>query len=453
MALYLGDKLIAGGGTGSGNANVVSCNDFRDYEAKRDANLAAGKLSVSYYIPDTGGPDVDDSKYAKLNRNNVYDASFTNTFNGNVTVATGKKLEVTNTLSANSGTLTAAKLTVNGTTNLNGATNLKGATTTASLTVTGATNLSSATTIGINGRLAAANNGKTELTDTDTLIMSDSTKSYNVSYSTLVEDLKKKLPVDDPTKFTITTLESGLYENELTSANMLQVYGFQRVAYNAVVDGTQYELHEWVKRYEDSTAEIHIGANPLMYGNSFTSVTKCAGFTIWSNDDYLLLKTDSNVKDGDAGNFPKRAGYVYEFPSMQPQTGITIAENGELADKTHYPNSTCMSFYTFDNKLTTGIYTKDSKTNVVGYWDVKSFGIVIPPHTIICSAPEYMSNNGHHGYRQLADDTNITYVDGTSIKTLTNVAIPEDNLAEYYLSIYKVPEIAFDSLYGFWYMR
>ena len=226
MALYLGDKLIAGGGTGSGNANVVSCNDFRDYEAKRDTNLAAGKLSVSYYIPDTGGPDVDDSKYAKLNRNNVYDASFTNTFNGNVTVATGKKLEVTNTLSANSGTLTAAKLTVNGTTNLNGATNLKGATTTASLTVTGATNLSSATTIGTNGRLIAANNGKTELADTDTLIMSDSTKSYNVSYSTLVEDLKKKLPVDDPTKFTITTLESGLYENELTSASMLQVYGF-----------------------------------------------------------------------------------------------------------------------------------------------------------------------------------------------------------------------------------
>ena len=51
------------------------------------------------------------------------------------------------------------------------------------------------------------------------------------------------------------------------------------------------------------------------------------------------------------------------------------------------------------------------------------------------------------------DDTNITYVDGTSIKTLTNVAIPEDNLAEYYLSIYKVTEIAFDGLYGFWYMR
>ena len=57
-----------------------------------------------------------------------------------------------------------------------------------------------------------------------------------------------------------------------------------------------------------------------------------------------------------------------------------------------------------------------------------------------------MSNNGHYGYRQLVDDTNITYVDGTSIKTLTNVAIPEDNLAEYYLSIYKVTEIAFDSL-------
>ena len=443
MALYLGDKLIAGGGSGSDNEKY----------ARRDV---ANELSGT----------------------NTFKAA--TTFNDNVTIATAKTLQATDTLSAYNGTLTAANLVVNSTTNLKGATTamaglsvtgttaLNGTTTAANLTVNGTTNLNgtTATSLAVNGattlngnatvasgKKLSATDTKTELADTDTLIMSDSTKSYNVSYSTLVEDLKKKLPVDDPTKFTITTLESGLYENELTSASMFQVYGFQRVAYNAVVDGTQYELHEWVKRYEDSTAEIHIGANPLMYGNSFTGVTKCAGFTIWSNDDYLLLKTDSNVKDGGTGNFPKRAGYVYEFPSMQPQTGITIAENGELADKTHYPNNTCMSFYTFDNKLTTGIYTKDSKTNVVGHWDVKSFGIVIPPHTIICSAPEYMSNNGHHGYRQLADDTNITYVDGTSIKTLTNVAIPEDNLAEYYLSIYKVPEIAFDSLYGFWYMR
>ena len=428
MALYLGDKLIAGGRSDSDNEKY----------ARRDV---ANELSGT----------------------NTFKAA--TTFNDDVTIATAKTLQATDTLSAYNGTLTAANLVVNSTTNLKGATTamaslsvtgttaLNGITTAANLTVNGTTNLDGTTTATNISKLSAIDSSKTSIADTDTLIMSDSTKSYNVSYSTLVEDLKKKLPVDDPTKFTITTLESGLYENELTSASMLQVYGFQRVAYNAVVDGTQYELHEWVKRYEDSTAEIHIGANPLMYGIGFTSVTKCAGFTIWSNDDYLLLKTDSNIKDGGTGNFPKRAGYVYEFPSMQPQTGITIAENGELADKTHYPNGTCMSFYTFDNKLITGIYTKDSKTNVVGYWDVKSFGIVIPPHTIICSAPEYMSDNGHHGYRQLADDTNITYVDGTSIKTLTNVAIPEDNLAEYYLSIYKVPEIAFDSLYGFWYMR
>ena len=201
MALYLGDKLIAGGGSDSDNEKY----------ARRDV---ANELSGT----------------------NTFKAA--TTFNDDVTIATAKTLQATDTLTAYNGTLTAANLVVNSTTNLKGATTamaslsvngttaLNGTTTAANLTVNGTTNLDGTTTATNISKLSAIDSSKISIADTDTLIMSDSTKSYNVSYSTLVEDLKKKLPVDDPTKFTITTLESGLYENELTSASMLQVYGF-----------------------------------------------------------------------------------------------------------------------------------------------------------------------------------------------------------------------------------
>lgn len=53
MALYLGNIKIAGG-SGSGNTNIVSCDNYDDYIAKRDINIALGKLSVTYYTPDEG---------------------------------------------------------------------------------------------------------------------------------------------------------------------------------------------------------------------------------------------------------------------------------------------------------------------------------------------------------------------------------------------------------------
>lgn len=59
MALYLGNQKIAGGGGGgSRNANIVSCDNYEDYQQKLAANLAAGKLSVSYYTPVDDQPDM-----------------------------------------------------------------------------------------------------------------------------------------------------------------------------------------------------------------------------------------------------------------------------------------------------------------------------------------------------------------------------------------------------------
>ena len=70
MALYIGNQKIAGGG-GSRNANIVSCDSYDDYVAKRDANIRAGKLSVSYYTPDDGSiSPVALSDYAVLTGGN-----------------------------------------------------------------------------------------------------------------------------------------------------------------------------------------------------------------------------------------------------------------------------------------------------------------------------------------------------------------------------------------------